>query len=371
MAAGNGKDFFVPVSGHFTSGDFLKDYEFTLPEELIARFPVKERGTGRLLVADCKKQTIEDRSVLDLPDYFQNGDVFVLNNTRVSRRRVFLRRKTGARIEAVFLKETADGFWECLIRGSARLRDGEALIAPDGSDIQFEYQSAVLENTAGGGLLRAVSAGQYQWKNSGDAESFFEKFGEIPLPPYLKRPPEKIDDDRYQTVFSKRPASAAAPTAGLHLTADLLEKIKAAGAILCEIELCIGYGTFAPLSDENFISGKLHAEEFSVSDSAAETLRSAKRRIAAGTTSLRAMESNYRFSGGKFQSGNFETTLFLYPPETSLSADRLLTNFHLPASSLFLLVCAFGGREFLLECYSHAVKNKYRFFSYGDAMLLI
>lgn len=342
--------------------EFLSRFDFPLPEDRIALFPPEERSAARLLIVDRKTGSLSDGVVKDFPGFMEKEDLVIFNETKVSRRRLFLRRKSGASIEALMLAER-DGTWESLVRGATKLRQGERLDGPEGLEFEFIRSK---EKTC----LKPLRENKAAWRSLAEAEEYFEKNGEVPIPPYLKRKSGEIDETRYQTIYARETGSVAAPTAGFHFSHEMMKSVEAK-ANVCNVELRIGYGTFAPLAEENFQEKKLHTETYRISPSSADQLNACLgRRIAIGTTSLRACESNFReFSA--FTSGTYTTDLFLFPPDTIQSIDILLTNFHLPASSLFLLVCALGGSELMIKAYRHAIEMKYRFYSYGDAMLIL
>ena len=354
----------------------LERFDFWLPEDAIARFPSARRGDSRLLVLDRVSGAISDRMVADLPQLFGSGDLFVFNNTRVSRRRVRLCRKSGARLEAVFLEHLGPGIWSVLLRGAARVAPGEDLLVADPS-VRFPLFRFQKDPGSGPGnsILAAMDAqGGNAWPSVEEAESFFAAHGELPIPPYLGRAAQPIDQDRYQTIVAERTGSVAAPTAGLHFSHDLLGQLRRRGAADTSLELMIGYGTFAPLTEDNFTAGQLHREFYRISvECAAKYASCPGRRVAVGTTTLRALESERRATAGApglLRPGMHSTSLFVRPPDTVLSVDALLTNFHLPRSSLLLFVAAFTGVDFLMNAYAHAVREGYRFYSYGDAMLI-
>ncbi len=396
--------------------DPAADYQFALPDRLIAAYPPTERGDSRLLVVqpgpEPGRPLLQDRMFRDLPSLLRSGDLLITNDTRVSQRRVRLRRATGASIEALFLNPVADaasGGWMCLVRGLKKLRPGEVLLpaGPDqtdetaagaragdlnhrrgavgtpapnpDSDTAFEFVQALPDGKA---ILRPVHAGHSDpknsppnpWERAEDAEDFFQTRGEVPIPPYLGRAAEELDQERYQTVYARKAGSVAAPTAGLHFTRTIIEEIEKKGVDFTSLELEIGYGTFAPLTPEQFQTGRLHTERYSLPPELAERLNADPgghgRRLAVGTTTLRALEANHR-AFGQFQAGaGFEADLFLRPPDQITTVDALITNFHLPGSSLVMLVACLLDRADLMAAYRHAIENEYRFFSYGDAMLV-
>ena len=365
---------------------YLRPYRFDLPERLIARRPAARRDGSRLLVLDRTTGALSDRAFSDLPDLLRPDDLLIRNATRVSPRRLRLRRASGAQIETLFLRPVAESptpettnasTWVCLIKNARKIKDDEILPGPD-TGTRFRF------TRAGPHELRMQALdhqGRPAWTTTTDAERFFARHGEIPLPPYLGRAAEAADSDRYQTVYARgEPGSVAAPTAGLHFTPELLGTLETAGVRMATLELLISYGTFAPLERENFDRGSLHPEWYTIAgdfptgdwpgDPDGPT-GNARRRIAVGTTSLRALEDNLRRHGDRIAPGSFETSLFIKPPDTCRSTEGLLTNFHLPGSSLLMLVCAFGGTEAVLAAYAHAVREEYRFYSYGDAMLIV
>lgn len=361
------------------SEDYIAQYRFELPEELIARYPANVRDESRLLVLNRKEEHLEDRLFRDLPSLLSENDLLVRNVSRVSPRRVLLQRESGAVMETLFLEKTeTPSRYTALIKNRKKLRAGEKLhLYGNNSEVApvFEFEGGEGMETAS--LLRATTkkTGEDAWKNPEDAELFFQRFGQMPIPPYLKRSADELDRERYQTIYADKPGSAAAPTAGLHFTKELMERLKANGVEILDVDLQVGYGTFAPLKEENFQNGSLHTEPYSIPPKTAQILNEAlnnhRRILSVGTTTLRALESNFRMNHGSFSSGNFSTNLFIHPPDRIQSIHGLITNFHLPESSLLMLVASLTGRESLLRVYDHAVQNRYRFFSYGDAMLII
>ncbi|MCB1318078.1 MAG: tRNA preQ1(34) S-adenosylmethionine ribosyltransferase-isomerase QueA, partial [Leptospiraceae bacterium] len=368
-------------------------YDFDLPDTQIARRPADRRTDARLLVLrrDGTRFTLTDSTFAALPDWLSAGDTLIFNHTRVSARRVFLRRSSGGRLEALFLDRRTNGDWECLLRGRRKLRQAELLqaVTAQSADIQnLGFQVNLLDNPGSGNvLLRPVNRNPggiesnsdesefaekandllSAWPDLDAAERFFDAHGHIPLPPYIDRPADGTDRVRYQTVFARKPGSVAAPTAGLHFTETLLDRMTQAGMQRLELELRVGYGTFAPLTERNFQDNELHRETYYIPPETAEHLNAMTdrhRRIAVGTTTLRALESNFR-RHGRFQAGTECTALFLRPPERPCTIEGLITNFHLPRSSLMMLVATLTGRDTLLHAYQHAVQSGYRFFSYG------
>lgn len=344
-----------------------KEYSFTLPDELIARYPSQSRDDSRLMHLPSAR-ALEHRRFHELPDLLQPSDILVWNDTLVEPRRVPLKRKTGASVEALFLERldhTGEPMetWECMIRNASRIKQDEMLLQPD-SKVEFQFRREATEEGQHRFFLRAPQ--------DLDMHSFFMNHGEMPIPPYLGRKEQEMDRHRYQTVYAKdrRFSSAAAPTAGLHFSSDLIERLRTKGIRIASVQLAVGPGTFAPLTEEQLKKKSLHSERFCLPPETAHLLNHPEGRIIAiGTTTLRALESNLR-QHGRFQEGQFQTEAFFHPPDTIQSIQGLITNFHLPASSLILLVAAFAGKERVLQAYKKAVENKYRFYSYGDAMLV-
>ena len=394
----------------------LSHYQFDLPNHLIARYPVSQRSSSRLLVLRPSKHfqkenlmQMEDSIFSDIARFLEPGDLLVMNHARVSPRRVQLERASGGNIEAIFLNQLSNKMWDCLLRGKKRLRTGEYLhlsskqVSSEAEKIEFLFldpatpfqnQKEVEKHRTGNAILLPARPSQREekesepekmipkalenahtiWKDMAQAEEWFEEYGEITIPPYLNRRAETQDKERYQTVYASALGSIAAPTAGLHFSQELIGLLRQKGVQIASLGLRIGYGTFAPLCTENFIKNQLHAERYSISSTLARLLNqgdSYHRLIAVGTTSLRALEANFRDHLGVFQEGTFETDLFLRPPDKPKSIDGLITNFHLPASSLFLLTASYTGLDYLQKAYRHATSSQYRFFSYGDAMLIL
>lgn len=334
----------------------VSDFHFELPPDLIAQEPLPDRSASRMLVVDRKTGTFTDRSFRELPQFMRTGDCLVLNDTRVMPSRIYANRAGGTgRVEVLFLKPlVADRRqWQVLVRPGRRLHEG--------SVVEFD-------DTLGGVVMETGERGERRLKllGGGDIDDVLQRLGHMPLPPYIRRDDTKMDRERYQTVFSKELGSAAAPTAGLHFTPRILDECRQAGAVTAHVTLHVGLGTFAPLRKEVVEEVKLHSERFDIQPSASETIRAAQRRIAVGTTSVRTLETwatRGELSG--------ETDIFIYPGYEFKLVDAMLTNFHLPESSLLMLVSALVGRELTLAAYRHAVERRYRFFSYGDCMLIL
>lgn len=319
----------------------LRDYDFSLPPGLIAQAPAPVRDASRLMVAPLSGAPIEHRAFQDLPRFLRPGDLLVLNDTRVVPARLMLTRATGGRVEALVLPRTG----EALLDSGGRLKPGEVLRLEDGS-------TCTLGNRRGEAWEVTFEGGP----------GIVERLGRAPLPPYIKRVPDASDLERYQTVYADRPGSIAAPTAGLHFTRELLDRISAAGVGIAQVTLHVGTGTFKPVRVENVEDHVMEPERYEIPEAAQRAIDKAERVVAVGTTTCRTLEAWART--GKTAG---DTSLFIHPPFEFKVVDALLTNFHLPKSTLLMLVCAFAGRDRTLAAYAEAVREKYRFFSYGDA----
>ncbi|MEI7013396.1 tRNA preQ1(34) S-adenosylmethionine ribosyltransferase-isomerase QueA [Leptospira licerasiae] len=341
----------------------LSDFDFELPEDQIAKFPAAKRDKSRLLVLGRTREFLKEETEFSkILNYLIEGDVLVANATRVSKRRVFLVTETGRRHEAMFLSETEPRVWKTLTRNSKKLKLGDTVSDEATGNFLFTVERKEEEFT----FFRA----EIQLD-----ENSFELIGRTPIPPYFKRESTTEDDVRYQTVYSKNLGSVAAPTAGLHFTPELLEELKNRNIEFLKLELKVGYGTFQSLNEDHFTNKKLHEEEFDLPSQTAELLnlakKNGKRIISVGTTTLRALESAYDPNTKTFRSGEGKTRLFLQPEDSILSCEGLITNFHLPKSSLLLLVSAFAEKEKILKAYEFAIARNFRFFSYGDSMLIL
>ncbi len=363
-----------PRSG-YKGGVRTADFHYDLPPELIAQRPAAARDQSRLLVLDRANGTLEHRRFPDLVEYLRPGDVLVLNDSRVVPARLRgWKAEGGARLELLLLEENGPNDWWVLLKPGKRVRPGTviAIAAPDGA----VALQATVEAKNPSGHYRVRFAGL------ADVRSALDHLGEVPLPPYILRPRGATSEDaeRYQTVYARVPGSVAAPTAGLHFTPALFERLVAGGVAVCSLTLHVGPGTFAPVKTETLEAHPMHEERFFVSAEAAEAINRARqagrRVIPVGTTSLRLLETVAARHGGSLVPGDGRSGLFVYPPYRFLLADALITNFHLPESTLLMLVSAFAapgatrGREVMLEAYAAAVRQRYRFFSYGDAMLI-
>ncbi len=339
----------------------INAYDFDLPEELIAQTPIKERDHSRLLVLDTQTKTYQDKVFTDIIDELNAGDVLVMNDTRVLPARLHgTRQATGAHLEVLLLQNIEGDRWETLMKPARKARVGDRILFGDG-----RLQAVVCQELDQGGRI-------LEFEYDGIFLEVLEELGEMPLPPYIK---EKLQDsERYQTVYARENGSAAAPTAGLHFTNDLLEKIKTKGVELAFVTLHVGLGTFRPVQTDDISEHVMHSEYYHVSHEVAEQINRAKARgnriIAVGTTSIRTLESVAALNNGKMAAQSGWTDIFIKPGFKFQIVDALSTNFHLPKSTLIMLVSALGGREFILEAYAHAVEEKYRFFSFGDAMFI-
>ena len=335
------------------------DFYYDLPEELIAQTPLEPRDSSRLLVYNRTTGEVFHRHFRDVGDYLKPGDLLVVNTTKVYPARIFAYTEHGGKVEILLLKRQNLTDWECLVKPGKKCREGVILV------VNEELKAEIISRTDDGGrIVRFIFDGVF--------EDILSRVGEMPLPPYIH---EKLKDkDRYQTVYCKQEGSAAAPTAGLHFTLRLIDELKAKGVEFAEVQLNVGLGTFRPVKTDDLEHHKMHTEYYVIDEENAEKINKAKREgrgvIAVGTTSVRTLETVADENGFvKAQSG--DTSIFIYPPYKFKCVEGLITNFHLPESTLVMLVSAFASREKILELYNLAVKEKYRFFSFGDAMFII
>lgn len=337
-----------------------KDYDYNLPEELIAQTPLKDRSASRLLVLNRKLQKFDDRTFTDIVSFLNSGDVLVINDTKVIPARLIgIKEETNAHIEILLLKNLEGDLWEALAKPQKRLHEGTIVNFGDGL-----LRAEVLE-ILGEGIVHV------KFIYDGIFLEILEKLGTMPLPPYIH---EKLKEQgRYQTVYAEIPGSAAAPTAGLHFTKSLLKTIEEKGINIVHITLHVGLGTFRPVEVDDIREHKMHTEHFFLTEEAAFKLNDARDRgnriIAVGTTSVRTLET-VADESGHFKACEGDTNIFIYPGYKFKAVDALITNFHLPKSTLLMLISAFAGRDFVLKAYEHAILNKYRFFSFGDAMFI-
>ena len=336
------------------------DFYYDLPEELIAQTPLQQRDTSRLMVLNRKSGEVTHKHFYDILDYLQPGDCLVMNDSRVLPARLLGHRPTGGAVEVLLLKDLGNKRWECLCKPGRKMQVGNEVIFGDG-----ELTASVVEVKEDGNRV-------VEFRYEGIFLEVLERLGKMPLPPYIKA--ELADQERYQTVYSREVGSAAAPTAGLHFTKELLEKIREKGVKTAFVTLHVGLGTFRPVKAENILEHHMHSELCMMSAETAAILNETKanggRVICVGTTSCRTLESLVN-EDGSFEEKSRWTEIFIYPGYTFKAMDGLITNFHLPESTLVMLVSAFAGREHVLAAYEEAVKNRYRFFSFGDAMTIL
>ena len=336
----------------------LSEFDYELPEELIAQQPLEPRNASRLMVLDPRTQSIRHRRFFELREFLDVGDTLIFNDTRVIPARLIGHRPSGGRIELFLLRQLDARHWETLVKPGKKIAEGSQLIFSD------ELSCTVIERTDFGGRI-------VEFNFDGVFEEILDRLGETPLPPYIH---EKLDDaERYQTVYNRVRGSAAAPTAGLHFTRQQLDELSKSGINLGFVTLHVGLGTFRPVRVENVEDHKMHSEFFSIPQATVElidrTKASGHRVIAVGTTSIRTLESAAR-NDRSIAAGSGETNIFIYPGYEFKIVDAVVTNFHLPKSTLIMLISAFAGREFILRAYREAVRERYRFFSFGDAMFI-
>ena len=338
----------------------VSEFNYELPEELIAQTPIKQRDHSRLMVLNRNKQTIEHKIFKDIIDYLEPGDVLVRNNTKVLPARLYGKKETGANVEFLLLNNIEGDIWECIVRPGNKLHVGTKVIFGEGL-----LKANILEVMPGG--TRKV-----QFEYQGIFNEILDQIGLMPLPPYIHK--ELKEKDRYQTVYAKYEGSAAAPTAGLHFTPELLEEIQKKGIAIANVTLHVGIGTFRPVKEETVENHEMHSEHFYIKQEDADKINQAKqngkRVIAVGTTSCRVLET-IADEKGMVKQTEGDTQIFIYPGYRFKCLDALITNFHLPESTLLMLVSALAGREYIMKAYQQAVKEKYRFFSFGDAMLIM
>ena len=337
----------------------VTDFDYDLPKELIAQTPIEKRDESRLMVLDRSKETIEHRKFKDIVEYLKPGDVLVRNNTKVIPARLYGKKETGAHVEFLLLNNIEGDIWECIVRPGNKLHVGAKVIFGDGL-----LKAEVLETMEGG--TRKV-----KFSYNGIFNEILDKIGLMPLPPYIHEALK--DNDRYQTVYAKYEGSAAAPTAGLHFTEELLQELQEKGIEIANVTLHVGIGTFRPVKEENVEEHKMHTEHFYIKKEDVEKINSAKKEgrrvIAVGTTSCRVLET-IADENGFVKETEEDTGIFIYPGYKFKCLDGLITNFHLPQSTLLMLVSALAGKDYIMRAYKEAVKEKYRFFSFGDAMFI-
>jgi S-adenosylmethionine:tRNA ribosyltransferase-isomerase len=353
----------------------LAAFDYQLPAELIAQEPLEDRAASRMLVLYRAEQRWEDRHFREFPSFLKPGDCLVLNDSRVFAARLFGNREgvhslpvgkrnpkrrehlSGA-VEVFLVRQAGAGGreWEALVRPGRKMRVGELIHFPDGLEAEIVGRGSFGERTI-------------RFHTEADLFTEFEKIGHVPLPPYIKRADQPADRERYQTVFAREKGSVAAPTAGLHFTPEILSECRARGAEIAYVTLHVGLGTFQPLHTENIEQARLHSEHYAITEENTARMKTARRLVAVGTTAVRTVETALQRGGLTAQQA--ETEIFIYPGFQFQGTGAMLTNFHLPQTSLLLLVCAFGGTGLVLDAYRHAVAQQYRFYSYGDCMLIL
>ena len=348
-----------------TTGTRTSDYDFHLPESLIAQRPADRRDASRLMVVHRDSGRLEHRTFADLVEYVPAGDVLVLNTTRVFRARLLATRDSGAPSEVFLLKPLGDGTWEAMVSPGGKMKPGRTVHVAPGFDVEIvgvtERRTRVVRPRLDASAFASL-------------DDALERHGHVPLPPYIARGDEAPDVERYQTVYAREAGSVAAPTAGLHFTPELLAALESKGVRRAEVLLHVGAGTFKPVETDDIAAHVMHEEWYRVTPQAAATVNSARaagcKVWAVGTTSCRTLESAAR-PDGTLEAGEGETRIFIHPPYRARVVDRLVTNFHLPRSTLIMLVAALAGYELTMHAYAEAIREGYRFYSYGDAMLIL
>lgn len=333
----------------------LSSYQFDLPAELIAKKPAEPRDHSRLMILDRKRGTIEEAQFFELPQFLEKGDLLIFNDTRVIPARLLGKRDNGGAAEVFLVEQQKDGTWKALVKPGKKLPVGAFVYF--GEDFKGEV-IAILEEG-----LRLI-----RFHHTGEFYEVLQRYGKLPLPPYMGREAEKQDEESYQTIYAAAPGAVAAPTAGLHFTQNVLEDLQSKGIGEAHVTLHVGLGTFKPIQVDDIRQHQMHREKYFITEQAANTINTTSgKRVCVGTTSSRTLES----VGLPVAAGSGDTSIFIYPGYTFKTTQALLTNFHLPGSSLLLLVSAFAGSELIREAYSKAIERRFRFYSYGDAMLIL
>jgi S-adenosylmethionine:tRNA ribosyltransferase-isomerase len=340
----------------------LSDFHYALPQKLVAQYPADKRDRSKLMVLDRDKQTSEEQQFTDVVNFLQPEDCLVVNETKVFPARLLgTKDKTEAKVEIFLLRQLEAGLWEVLVKPARKVRVGNRL------SVGKELVCDVIDNTVSGGRV-------VRFNYNGDFFEAVERLGQSPLPPYVKREPEPMDKERYQTVYARVRGAVAAPTAGLHFTKELMRKIENKGVKIAPIVLHLGLGSFRPVNVEDLSRHKMDSEYYEISEESArkinETMKQGGKIIVVGTSAMRALETEVT-SEGWVKANRGWTDKFIYPPYEFKIADAMITNFHLPGSTMLMLVCAFAGRDFVFKAYRKAMKDKFRFLSYGDAMLIL
>jgi len=353
------KNYFNPIDGvKYRIGDF----QYDLPQELIAQYPLKKRDACRLMVVNRKDASISHKKFSEITEFLQAGDCLVINDTKVFPARLFGKKdKTGARVEIFLLRNLEGPIWEVLVKPARKVRIGNKII------FGGELSCDVIDNTLSGGRI-------VEFNYNGNLYQMLEELGQTPLPPYIKRDPEELDKELYQTVYAQKPGAVAAPTAGLHFTEAILEKIEKKGVKIANVTLHVGLGTFRPVQVEDISRHQMESEYYEIGTLAAQLINETREEggaiVAVGTTSVRVLET-VADNRGFIRPTRGWTDKFIYPPYDFKIIDHLITNFHLPGSTLLMLVSAFSGVDLMREAYQEAIRKKYRFYSYGDAMYII
>lgn len=341
----------------------LDDFDYYLPDSLIAKYPLEKRDNSKMLVLDKTTGEIEHKHFFDIVDYLNKDDILILNNTKVIPARLLGKKETGAKIEIFLTRPFENNIWSALIRNSKRLKENDIVIISDELKVLIKEKKESKDGNIPEHIVKLIYEGN-------NINEILDKTGKIPLPPYLQREAEEKDKETYQTVYAKVEGSVAAPTAGLHFTKEILDKIKNKGIKIGFINLNVGLGTFLPVKTDDIKNHKMHTESYTIPPETSELINNKKGKIIAiGTTTIRCLESCYK-KYNKIIPITDETDIFIYPPFKFEVADFLLTNFHLPKSTLIMLVSAFSTRDIIINAYNEAVKNNYRFFSYGDCMFI-
>ena len=341
----------------------LSDFKYDLPEDLIAQYPSKNRGDSRMMILNREDQSVTHKDFSNIIDFLHEGDALVVNETKVFPARLIgFKEKTNAKVEVLLLRQLEDTMWEVLVKPARKVRIGNRLVIADSIGCD------VIDNTISGGRVVKFD------DNGKDFFDLVEEVGDSPLPPYIKRPTEAIDKERYQTVYAKKTGAVAAPTAGLHFTDDLLEKIKSKGVEIIPLVLHVGLGTFRPVQVEDLSRHQMDSEYYELSEESAKKINEVKKNggkiIAVGTTTVRVLET-VTIPDKTVKASSGWTDKFIYPPYTFKMVDGIITNFHQSQSTLYILVCTFCGYDLAKSAYEQAISQKYRFFSYGDAMLVL
>lgn len=341
----------------------LSDFKYDLPEELIAQYPPEKRGDSKMMVLSRNDEKIDSTNFESIVDYFNEGDALIVNETKVFPARLIgFKEKTNAQVEVLLLRQLESTMWEVLVKPARKVRIGNRLVIAD------EIGCDVIDNTVSGGRVVKFDF------NGKDFFDLVDRVGDSPLPPYIKRPTEELDKARYQTVYAKQTGAVAAPTAGLHFTEEVIEKLKAKGVKIIPIVLHVGLGTFRPVQVEDLSRHQMDSEYFEIPQESADAINEVRANggkiIAVGTTTTRALES-VATPDRKVKGTSGWTDKFIFPPYNFKMIDGLLTNFHLAQSTLYILVCTFAGYDFTVKAYQQAIDEKYRFYSYGDAMLIV